>query len=160
MLHIAPEQCLLGRFGQVPNLDYLTADLQGSRAMVQMDITNIQYPEATFDVIYCSHVLEHVPEDRKAVRQMYRVLKPGGYAVIMVPIRSGPTLEDPSVTDPNERARLYAQHDHVRAYGDDITDRFEEAGFTVTRLQPTDFLDAESIARFVPKGVIFACAKQ
>ena len=159
MLHVAPERSLENRFRQVPGLDYLTADLENERAMVRMDITDIQYPDDSFDLIYCSHVLEHVLDDRRAMRQMYRVLRPAGCAVIMVPIRSGPTLEDPLVTDPDERTRLYGQHDHVRAYGDDIVDRLAEAGFTVERFGPTDFLDSESIARFVPKGVIFACHK-
>jgi len=85
-LHVAPEEALAWRFRQVPGLDYLSADLYNPRAMVKMDIACIQFPDASFDIIYCSHVLEHVPDDRRALTEFYRALSPGGYAVLIVPI--------------------------------------------------------------------------
>ena len=78
VLHIAPERVFEKKLKQLKNLDYITADLDPGRAMVQMDITNISYEDNFFDVILCSHVLEHIPDDRKAMRELYRVLKPGG----------------------------------------------------------------------------------
>jgi hypothetical protein len=131
MLHVAPERAFTTQLKRIPGLDYLTADLYNPRAMVKMDITDIQYPDASFDVIYCSHVLEHVPDDRKAMREFFRVLKPTGWAVLQVPITADHTIEDPSVVEPEERERLFGQKDHVRRYGPDYTQRLEEAGFTV-----------------------------
>jgi ubiquinone/menaquinone biosynthesis C-methylase UbiE len=131
MLHVAPERAFTTQLKRIPSLDYLTADLYNPRAMVKMDITDIQYPDASFDVIYCSHVLEHVPDDRKAMREFFRVLKPTGWAVLQVPITADHTIEDPSVVEPEERERLFGQKDHVRRYGPDYTQRLEEAGFTV-----------------------------
>ena len=132
LLHVAPEMGLGRRFQQVPNVDYLSGDLSASNAMVKMDVTDIQYPENSFDVIFCSHVLEHVPDDRKAMGELYRVLKPGGLAILQVPILQKTTFEDPSVTSEAERLRVFGQEDHVRIYGEDYVDRLEEAGFNVT----------------------------
>ena len=132
MLHVAPELSIERQIRQVAYIDYLSGDLDPKKAMVQMDIADIQYPDNSFDVIYCSHVLEHVPEDRRGMRELYRVLKPGGWAILDVPILREKTFEDPSITTPEERERVYGQHDHVRAYGKDYKDRLEEAGFEVT----------------------------
>lgn len=132
LLHVAPELQLATLFRRAPGIDYLSADLAPNRAMVTMDVTDIQYPDDTFDVIQCSHVLEHVADDRRAMREFYRILKPGGWAVLQVPIVAREkTFEDPSVIDPAERAQLFGQHDHVRIYGLDYSDRLAEAGFSV-----------------------------
>jgi ubiquinone/menaquinone biosynthesis C-methylase UbiE len=98
MLHVAPELCFESRFRQVIGSGYLTADLFAEGADVKMDITDICFPEGSFDLIYCSHVLEHVPDDKKAMREFYRVLKSGGWAVLLVPITVELTLEDPNIT--------------------------------------------------------------
>jgi SAM-dependent methyltransferase len=146
MLHVAPEAFLTPIFRAERNIGYLSGDLDPGNpeiggAMVQMDITDIHYPDNSFDVIYCSHVLEHVPDDRKAMRELARVLKPGGWALIAVPILLAPgrtvfrdrTFEDPKVTTPAERERAYGQWDHLRAYGlVDFPDRLRESGFDVT----------------------------
>lgn len=132
LLHVAPEMGLGRRFQQAPNVDYLSGDLNSPDAMVKMDVTDIQYPENSFDVIFCSHVLEHVPNDRKAMRELYRVLKPGGWAMLQVPIARKTTFEDAGVTTEAERLRVFGQEDHVRIYGEDYVDRLEEAGFDVT----------------------------
>lgn len=132
MLHVAPEVALSPKFQAIPNLDYLSGDLDPRLAMVQMDITDIRYPDNSFDVIYCSHVLEHVPDDRKAMRELARVLKPGGWAVIAVPIwHPTATYEDPSVTSKWARWWTFGQSDHVRMYGPDFLDRLQTEGFAV-----------------------------
>ena len=113
-------------------IDYLSADLDPRKAMTVMDITDIHHPDGSFDVILCSHVLEHIPDDRKALSEFFRVLKPGGWAILQVPIMADTTFEDFSVTDPKEREKLFGQHGHVRSYGLDYGDRLTEAGFSVT----------------------------
>jgi predicted SAM-dependent methyltransferase len=133
-LHVAPEAVLEALFRQLPRLEYISADLDPSRAMVQMDITNIHFEDNRFDAILCSHVLEHIPDDLTAMRELNRVLKPGGWAILQVPIDRSRTasFEDPSVRTPEERERVFGQHDHVRIYGLDYRDRLEEAGFCVS----------------------------
>ena len=132
MLHIAPEVCLAKNISQHSQIDYLTADLNYS-AMVKMDITDIEYPDNSFDVIYCSHVLEHVPNDQQAIRELARVLKPEGWAILQVPIDNNleKTFEDLTIIDPQEKQRLFGDPDHVRQYGLDYKNRLEEAGFQV-----------------------------
>ena len=134
MLHVAPENVLQQKFRAIPALEYVSADLDSPLAAERIDITSIPRPDATFDVIMCNHVLEHVPDDRRAMRELWRVLRAGGWAILQVPIDSGlaVTREDSAVTDPRERERLFGQADHVRLYGRDYRDRLEAAGFTVT----------------------------
>lgn len=131
MLHIAPERCLETRFKQQLGDNYLSADLSDPGAMIKMDITDIQYPDQSFAVIYCSHVLEHVPDDRRAIMEFFRVLKNTGWAILLVPISGEKTLEDPTVITPAERLKTFGQADHVRRYGEDYVERLREAGFTV-----------------------------
>jgi len=100
--------------------------------MIPMDITNIQFPDGSFDVIYCSHVLEHIPDDSRAMRELSRVLNPDGWAILQVPIHGDKTHEGLSIVDPAERERLFGQPDHVRSYGLDFRDRLVSAGFSVT----------------------------
>jgi ubiquinone/menaquinone biosynthesis C-methylase UbiE len=118
----------------VPGVDYLSADLDPDKAMIGLDITDIDFPANTFDVIYCSHVLEHVPEDTAGMTEIARVLTASGWAILQVPIIDGPTREDPSLTDPADRERLFGQHDHVRYYGNDgvYEQRLRDSGFDVT----------------------------
>jgi SAM-dependent methyltransferase len=160
MLHFAPEKEFDAILRKTPALDYLTADLADPRAMVRMDIADIQYPDNSFDVIYCSHVLEHVPDDRKAMRQLNRVLKSTGWAVFVVPIKVEKTIEDPSITDPADRERLFGQHDHLRRYGPDFVGRLVEAGFDVTTFSATDIATAKRITRLALKDdKLFFCKK-
>jgi SAM-dependent methyltransferase len=132
MLHVAPEGRISRLLREHKQIDYLSADFDPRKAMVQMDIHNIQYPDESFDVIYCSHVLEHVRDDRQAMREFRRVLRTGGWAILQVPMFAQHSHEDPSITDPRDRERLYGQDDHVRAYGPDYADRLREEGFNVT----------------------------
>lgn len=143
LLHFAPEAALTNKFKDQPGLEYLSADLDSSHAMVKMDITQLACPDDCFDIIYCSHVLEHVFEDRRAMKELFRVLRPGGRALIQVPFSLRGTLEDRSVTDPAERERLYWQRDHVRLYGPDIEHRLAEAGFEVEKLFGADLLSPD-----------------
>jgi SAM-dependent methyltransferase len=145
VLHIAPEISIGRLLANVQNIEYLSGDLTSGKAMVEMDITDIHFLKNTFDIIYCSHVLEHVPDDRAAMREFHRVLKPGGWAVLQVPITAPTTFEDPSVTDPAERIRLFGQDDHVRRYGPDYRDRLVETGFRV---------DVNSFVRTLPQRAI------
>ncbi|HTR40447.1 MAG TPA: class I SAM-dependent methyltransferase [Pseudomonadales bacterium] len=162
MLHIAPEEQFVNRLSAAVGPGYITADLLAPRVMVHMDITKIQYGDNFFDVIFCSHVLEHVPNDRLAIKELGRVLKPGGFAVIQVPIVADTTFEDPSIIDPRERLRLFGQEDHVRVYGPDFIIRLKDAGLNVQKISASDFLGPEEIARgHLTKlsGDIFYCTK-
>jgi SAM-dependent methyltransferase len=115
--------------------------------MEQMDITAIPRPDACFDAILCSHVLEHVPDDHRAMRELARILKPDGWALFMVPMKRETTIEDPSITDPVERDRLFGHPEHVRRYGLDIADRLTEAGFDCRRLQVGDVVSESEAIR-------------
>jgi Methyltransferase domain len=148
MLHVAPELQLSRLFQKAEYIDYLSADLSAVNAMVQMDVTDIHYADNSFDVLYCSHVLEHVPNDRRAMREFRRVLKPNGWAILQVPITAGITSEDPAVITPEERERFFGQDDHVRQYGSDYKDRLIEAGFSVVVDEFVRELEAGSIRRF------------
>jgi SAM-dependent methyltransferase len=161
ILHVAPEAVLSRRISQLPGADYLSADLSDDTAMVRMDITDIQYPDESFDVIYCSHVLEHVPDDRQAMRELLRVLKTRGWAVLLVPIFAQPSFEDPSIVDPAERERAFGQHDHVRKYGPDFVDRLIEAGWHVRRFDGHDLVDASEFRRLgmLANESVFYCTR-
>ena len=163
MLHVAPEQFLESRFRKSIGEGYLTADLLNPRAMVQMDITNIQYPDQSFDVIYCSHVLEHVQDDHKAMREFHRVLKDSGWAILLVPITAKETFEDPSITEPEDRLRVFGQEDHVRNYGPDYVDRLRRAGFHVEVTEIDDLADCDEAQKMglnSAGGKIYYCTVQ
>jgi len=131
-LHVAPEPCISSLVRRHRYIDYFTADLCEGSAMVQMDIASLPFHTGAFNAIYCSHVLEHVPEDRKAIAELCRVLKPDGWAILQVPIVGDVAFEDPTATTPERRTKLFGQHDHVRRYGKDFKCRLEASGFTVS----------------------------
>ncbi len=147
LLHFAPEPALAAALSALPNIHYISADLFDAAAMLKLDLCAIDLPDASFDFVYCSHVLEHVPDDQRAMREIQRVLKPGGSALILVPIIADQTFEDPSVTNPAERERLFGQEDHVRRYGPDVTDRLRNAGFQVQPLRGSDIVSAAQAQR-------------
>jgi SAM-dependent methyltransferase len=162
MLHVAPEPCLESRLRNRLKESYLSADLLNRDAMVQMDVTAIQFPDAYFAVIYCSHVLEHIVDDRQAMREFYRVLKPDGWAILLVPISAEKTMEAAAVTDPAERRKIFGQEDHVRRYGPDYVERLREAGFKVKAYRPGDIGNEEEIKRMglaAARGDIYYCVK-
>jgi SAM-dependent methyltransferase len=159
MLHVAPEVSFVPRLKKVSGLNYLTADLMDPTVMIRMDITDIQFPDKSFDIVYCSHVLEHVPNDRKAMREFRRVLKPDGWAAVMVPVTVDRTIEDPNCTDPAERERRFGQHDHFRTYGPDFADRLAESGFHVRTFRALDLMSRHDQHRFgIPdRSTVFYC---
>jgi len=132
LLHVAPESHLTRMFRAAAHVQYVSIDLsKARRPRLRANLEQLAFRDATFDAIYCSHVLEHVPDDRQAMRELHRVLKPGGWAILQVPIIRETTYEDPTITSEVARLAAYGQHDHVRAYGRDYANRLAEAGFTV-----------------------------
>jgi SAM-dependent methyltransferase len=160
MLHVAPDVSLHRRLRALSGVDYLSADLDSTKADVQMDLTAIALPDDSFDLILASHVLEHIPDDVAAMGELRRVLRPGGVAILAVPYWGDTTREDLSITDPEERRRLYGQTDHVRMYGRDgvFEDRLRSVGFEVAvdRLQG---MERAQKRRYRVRGMepIFAC---
>lgn len=150
MLHFAPEQAFYRRFRQQQNLDYTTTDLSSPLADVKADICQLPFEDNTFDVIFCNHVLEHIPDDTQAMRELYRVLKPGGWAVLQIPqdLSRATTFEDDSITDPKERAKIFGQYDHVRVYGRDYFDKLRSIGFEVQEVDYTQMLSKEQVERY------------
>lgn len=150
LLHFAPEWCLRRRLASVPGIDYVGADLEPDRGDVALDVRRLAVPDASFDAVICSHVLEHVDEDAVAMGELRRVVKPGGWLIALVPIDANltETLEDPAVVTPEERLERYWQEDHVRLYGPDFAERLDRAGFNVTRVVASDLADAEERVRW------------
>ena len=150
VLHVAPERCFIRRFEQALGDHYVTADLESPLAKVKMDIQHIPFPDNSFNVIFCNHILEHVEDDRLALREMYRVMRPGGWGILLSPVNydRAVTYEDPSITDEAGRLRAFGQKDHVRDYGRDYPDRLAEAGFTVESIDYAATLPAEEVSRY------------
>ncbi len=133
VLHIAPEQSFFKRFKALENLDYTTGDLESPIVDIHFDIQNIPFEDNTYDVVMANHVLEHIPDEYKATSELYRILKPGGWAILQVPINPNfkETYEDKSITDPKEREKHFGQYDHLRHHGLDYANRLEKSGFKV-----------------------------
>lgn len=149
LLHIAPEYAFLRRLSRQRGLRYVTGDFDSPLADHQLDVMDLPFESASFDSLICNHVLEHVEDDRRALAEIHRVLRPGGWAVLMCPVdrRLGATIEDPAVVAPRDRHRLFGQSDHVRLYGRDYQDRLAEAGFAVRTDAYLDRFDERTIAR-------------
>ena len=165
LLDIAPHRSLLRLFSGLNNVDYVSADLQSPLAMVKTDICKMPFPSGCFDAVMCMHVLEHVLDDRQGMAELFRVMKPGGWAIIQVPIEShrAETFEDPSVTRPEDRERVFHQHDHVRICGRDYKDRLAAAGFAVEIVPYAAELTDELIVKYGLKTnadrYIWVCTK-
>ncbi|MEZ4904601.1 MAG: class I SAM-dependent methyltransferase [Spirosomataceae bacterium] len=164
LLHVAPEYCFIDRFEKMKNIEYITADIESPLAKVKMDIHQIPFEANTFDVAFCNHVMEHVNDDIKAMSEIYRVLKPGGWAIIQSPQdwSRATTYEDPTITDPREREKHFWQDDHLRLFGRDYGQRLQKAGFIVTEDRfVMDELTPEEIKRYALPGneVIYFCRK-
>ena len=156
VLHMAPEQCFLKRFKKL-NHDYTTADLYSPIADVKADITALPFEDDSFDVIFCNHVLEHIPDDTKAMQELHRVLKKGGMGIFQIPqdLKRATTFEDDSITDPKERAKIFGQYDHVRVYGRDYFDKLRSIGFKVKEVDYTKDISAELVDKYrLAKGEI------
>lgn len=145
LLHVAPEPCLTRKFRKA--FEYLSIDLEGSRAMRAMDVTNLEFPDEEFDLVICNHVLEHIPADHKALSELYRVMKPGAYGSIQVPMKGEVTEEDLKITDLKLREALYGQADHVRQYGSDFRERLKSAGFEVISLPKEKLASGQELSR-------------
>jgi SAM-dependent methyltransferase len=129
ILHVAPESALRPRLERIAGR-YVCGDLTGEFGDHRIDVTSLPFPDGTFDAVVCNHVLEHVPDDRTAMRELRRVLRCGGWGLLLVPdVTEAHTTEDPSNTDQSERRRRFGQEDHVRKYGLDYVDRLAAAGF-------------------------------
>jgi len=150
VLHVAPEQCFYDRFRKLDNIDYTTADLESPLADIKLDIQKMPFEDNLFDVVICNHVLEHVPDDKRAMREIFRVLKPGGFGILQVPmdISKEKTHEDPSIVDPHEREVHFRQKDHYRLYGRDYLERIKEAGFSIREGNYIVQLDKQTIERY------------
>lgn len=150
VLHVAPERAvsrsLIGRSDVV----YTSVDLANPAADVHADLAvGLPYPSSTFDLIICSHVLEHIVDDRAALREIRRVLSPDGVAVIVVPVSDRPsTYEDPTIVDPQDRIEHFGQSDHVRIYGQDLYERLRGGGFDVEPVGPDDVAQPDDVERF------------
>lgn len=157
VLHFAPEQCFLKRFRSLKNIDYTTTDLLSPIADVKADICDLPFEDNSYDIILCNHVLEHIPDDTKAMQELYRVMKPGGYGIFQIPqdMNRAETFEDNSITDKAERAKIFGQYDHVRVYGRDYFDKLRRMGFKVEEVDYTTTLSDEEIEKYcLAKGEI------
>ncbi|MBR5844674.1 MAG: methyltransferase domain-containing protein [Rikenellaceae bacterium] len=136
LLHIAPEVALMRKFRKMYEKcpeRYVTADLESPLADIHFDIQQIPLEDNSFDAVICNHILEHVEDDRLALKELYRILRPGGWGVILSPVEltRAETFEDDTITDEAERTRIFGQYDHRRIYGRDYAKRLAEAGFLV-----------------------------
>lgn len=163
VLHFAPEQAFYKRFRKMKNLNYTTTDLNSPLADVKADICNLPFKDNSYDVILCNHVLEHIPNDTKAMQELYRVLKPNGMAILQIPqdLSRAKTFEDDSITDKKERAKIFGQYDHVRVYGKDYFDKLRSIGFKVEEVNYTSTLSDAEIEKYcLAKGeIIPVCYK-
>jgi SAM-dependent methyltransferase len=134
VLHFAPEHCFYKRFDELPDLNYISADLNSPRAHMKIDMTNIEFEDNSFDVVISSHVLEHIPDDLKAMKELRRVVKPGGWSIHQVPIdyTRAVTFQDDAIISNEGRLKFYGHIDHKRIYGADYKERLASAGFEVT----------------------------
>jgi SAM-dependent methyltransferase len=149
VLHVAPERALGRRRSSATNLTYLPADPKMAEADVHSELGKLPFEGACFDIVICSHVLEHVQHDLESIVEMHRVLTPTGQALIMVPVNSrlSQTCEDPSITDPDARKRAFGHRGHVRYYGSDVTTRLDKSGFDVELIDHVDHMPPEGAER-------------
>lgn len=150
VLHIAPEQCFHKTFKKMPNIDYLTGDLESPIADMHFDLHEIPLEDNQFDVVFCNHVLEHVEDAHQCMTELHRVMKPGGWGIFQVPqdMTREETYEDPTITSPEEREKHFWQKDHVRLFGKDYPKWLEKAGFEVTEYHPKEHFSKEEIERY------------
>jgi len=150
VLHFAPEQEFYKRFKKQTNIDYTTTDLLSPLADVKADICNLPFEDNTYDVIFCNHVLEHIPNDTKAMQELYRVLKPGGMGIFQIPqdLARATTFSDDSITNQKERDKIFGQYDHVRVYGRDYFDKLRSIGFNVIEEDYTTKIKPELVEKY------------
>jgi SAM-dependent methyltransferase len=163
VLHVAPEQCFYKLFKNLKKINYTTFDLNSPLADIKGDICNLPFKENSFDFILCNHVLEHINDDNKAMKELYRVLNKNGTAILQVPInqKSSKTLEDSSIVDKKERIEKFGQYDHIRLYGLDYFKKLESFGFKVNPLKYSkEFTKGEIIKYGLIKDEIIPVCKK
>jgi SAM-dependent methyltransferase len=151
ILHMAPEPAIERQLRRLPSASYTAADLHPARPeIVRADITGLPFDDGSFDLVLCNHVLEHIPDDGAAMRELHRVLTDDGIAIMQHPIdeNRATTYEDPSIVTPQARKRAFGQEDHARIYGRDFRERLSAAGFQVTVERYADELDAGEVQRY------------
>ena len=157
VLHFAPEQEFYKRFKKQTNIDYTTTDLFSPLADIKADICNLPFEDNTYDILFCNHVLEHIPDDTKAMQELYRVLKPGGMGIFQIPqdLSRATTFSDNTIIDQKERAKIFGQYDHVRVYGRDYFDKLRSIGFNVIEEDYTNKISSELVEKYcLAKGEI------
>jgi len=151
IVHVAPERVLQDRFLKISDVSYRGGDLTADFGAEYIDVTDLQYADASVDAMICNHVLEHVPDDVKAMREIRRVLRSNAWALLQVPDMEGEktlvTEEDSTIDDPNERLRRFGQQDHVRRYGWDYLDRLAAAGLRVEVVRPEELFSVDTVQR-------------
>ena len=163
VLHFAPEQAFVQKFKKQKNLTYTTTDLNSPIADVKADICDLPFKDNSFDFIICNHVLEHIPDDTKAMQELYRVLAPSGTAIVQVPYdaKREITFEDNTITDQSERTRIFGQYDHLRVYGMDYFKKLSSIGFDVNALDYTSGISIDDIERYrLCKGELLPVCKK
>lgn len=163
VLHFAPEQAFLKRFKKLQNIKYTTTDLNSPIADVKADICDLPFEDNSFDFIICNHVLEHIPNDTKAMQELYRIMAPNGMGIFQVPYdrQRAATFQDDSITDPKERTKIFGQYDHVRIYGMDYFDKLASIGFEVHKIDYTQQLSKELVERYrLPMGELLPVCKK
>jgi SAM-dependent methyltransferase len=163
VLHFAPEQAFVQKFKKQKNLTYTTTDLNSPIADVKADICDLPFKDNSFDFIICNHVLEHIPDDIKAMQELYRVLAPSGTAIVQVPYdaKREITFEDNTITDQSERTRIFGQYDHLRVYGMDYFKKLSSIGFNVNALNYTSSISSDDIERYrLCKGELLPVCKK
>jgi len=163
VLHFAPEQAFLKRFKKLQHLDYTTTDLNSPIADVKADICDLPFSDNSYDIVFCNHVLEHIPDDLKAMKELYRIMKPGGWGIFQIPqdLNRDVTFEDDTITDKKERAKIFGQYDHVRIYGRDYFDKLRSVGFKVDEIDYTSQLSEEEVNKYrLAKGEIIPLVRK
>ena len=164
ILHFAPEQAFYKLFRNQKNIDYTTTDLLSPLADVKADICNLPFQDNQYDIILCNHVLEHIPDDTKAMQELFRVLKPNGMAILQIPqdLARTTTFSDDTITDQKKRTKIFGQYDHVRIYGLDYFDKLRSIGFTVIEEDYTNKISNNLVEKYcLAKGeIIPVCFKK
>jgi len=163
LLNIAPDYSTQNKLKELANIDYTSVDLDSPLATYKADLTSLNFNNNSFDAILCYHVLEHIEDDKKAISELFRVLKLDGWAILQTPIdlEREYTFEDFTIASPEERKKAYGQSDHVRIYGKDYFLRLKRVGFKVTEDAFVNKFSESEITKYVldKNEMIFFCTK-
>jgi SAM-dependent methyltransferase len=163
LFEIAPVECFSDKFIPMQNLNYVSGDLYSTLAMVKLDIKSLPFDDESFDYLICSHVLEHIDDDKKAISELYRILKKSGIAFILNPVDYSKevTYEDDNIKDPKERFIHFGQEDHVRIYGKDFPKRLSNCGFEVEESEYASSLSKQDSVKYGINSneIIYVCNK-